>query len=147
MSSKEAVSKQTVEKIKEDVPNMSEEKTVQKAELEALIEKALSPLKVELTKANETIETYKAKELELTAATRLATLKATVKDEEKATSLAKSFANLTDEAFASTVETLKAIAVAGEAGEMFTEKGVDTELEEPAAKNYTREALEKQFAK
>jgi hypothetical protein len=148
MSSKEAVSKQkTVEQIKEDVPNMSDTETVQKAELETLIEKALSPLRVELTKANETIETYKAKELELTAATRLATLKAAVKDEEKATSLAKSFANLTDEDFASTVETLKAIAVAGDTGEMFKETGLDSEVEEPAAKNYTREALEKKFAK
>lgn len=149
MSSEGGVSKQNVEKTKEDVPNMSEvnKEVVQKSELEALIEKALSPLKTELTKANETIEAYKAKEKEQTAATRLATLKATVKDEDKAEKLFKSFEALTDEAFTSTVETLKAITAASEASEMFLEKGVDTDVEQPAAKaNATRAYLEKQYA-
>jgi len=149
MSSQEGVSKQNVEKTTEDVPNMSKENldVIQKSDLEALIEKAVSPLKAELTKANETIEAFKAKEKEQVAITRKAALIDAVKDEEKAEALFKSFESLTDEAFTSTVSTLKAMTVAGDAGEMFAEKGVDTEVEEPAAKsNSTRTLLEKQYA-
>lgn len=148
MSSFEGVSKQNVEKSAEDVKPMTVENQdmVQKSELEALIEKAVSPLKTELTKANETIEAYKAKEQEQVAITRKAALKDAVKDEEKAELLFKSFENLTEEAFTSTVETLKALTAAADAGEMFLEKGVDTEVEEPAAKaNATRTFLEKQY--
>jgi len=149
MSSQEGVSKQNVKQTKEDVTPMSTENldVVQKSDLEALIEKAVGPLKTELTKANETIEAFKAKEKEQVSATRKAALKDAVKDEEKAEVLFKSFANLTDEEFTSTVETLKAMTTAGDAGELFTEKGVDAGIEEPAAKaNATRTYLEKQYA-
>jgi hypothetical protein len=149
MSSQEGVSKQNVKQTKEDVTPMSTENldVVQKSDLEALIEKALSPLKTELTKANETIEAFQAKEKEQVSATRKAALKDAVKDEEKAEVLFKSFSNLTDEEFTSTVETLKAMTTAGDAGELFTEKGVDAGIEEPAAKaNATRTYLEKQYA-
>jgi hypothetical protein len=149
MSSQEGVSKQNVKQTKEDVTPMSTENldVVQKSDLEALIEKAVGPLKTELTKANETIEAFKAKEKEQVSATRKAALKDAVKDEEKAEVLFKSFSNLTDEEFTSTVETLKAMTTAGDAGELFTEKGVDAGIEEPAAKaNATRTYLEKQYA-
>jgi hypothetical protein len=148
--SKEDVSKQNVEKTKEDVTEMSEEnkEVIQKSELESLIEKAVAPLKADLEKANETIDAYKAKEQEHVAETRKAALKDAVKDEEKAADLFKSFEGMTDEAFTSAVETLKALTSAADEGEMFTEKGVDTETEAPAAKDdYTRKFLEKQFAK
>jgi len=148
MSSIEGVSKQNVEKSAEDVkPMIVENKDmIKKSELEALIEKAVSSLKTELTKANETIEAYQAKEREQVAVTRKAALKDAVKDEDKAELLFKSFEYLTDEAFTSTVETLKALTAAADAGEMFLEKGVDTEVEEPAAKaNATRTFLENQY--
>jgi hypothetical protein len=149
MSSQEGVSKQNVKQTKEDVTPMSKDNldVVQKSDLEALIEKAVGPLKTELTKANETIEAFQAKEKEQVAVTRKAALKDAVKDEEKAEVLFKSFSNLTDEEFTSTVETLKAMTTAGDAGEMFAEKGVDAGIEEPAAKaNATRTYLEKQYA-
>lgn len=148
--SQEGVSNQNVEQTNEDVTEMvdkTKEEVIQKSELESLIEKAVAPLKAELEKANETIEAYKAKEAKHVAETRKAALKDAVKDEEKAAELFKSFEDMSDEAFASTVATLKAMTAASDEGEMFTEKGVDTESEEPAARNYTREALEKQFAK
>lgn len=148
MKSQEGVSKQNVEKTKEDVTEMSEENKdmIQKSELESLIEKAVAPLKADLDKANKTIETYKAKEAERVAETRKAALKDAVKDEEKAAELYKSFETLSDEAFETTVATLKALTASADSGEMFTEKGVDTEVEQPAAKeSATMAALKKQL--
>lgn len=145
----EDVSKQNVENPKEDVTEMvdkTKEEVIQKSELESLIEKAVAPLKADLEKANETIEAYKAKEKEHVAETRKAALKDAVKDEEKAAELFKSFEGLSDEAFASTVETLKSMTAASDESEMFTEKGVDTEVETEAEVNHTRKFLEKQFA-
>ncbi|QDP60450.1 MAG: hypothetical protein GOVbin1096_78 [Prokaryotic dsDNA virus sp.] len=144
----EGVSKQNVNKTKEDVTPMDENKDmIQKSEVESLIEKAVSELKTDLQKANETIETYKAKEAERVAETRKALLKDAVKDEEKAEKLFKSFEGMSDESFAEAVDTLKAMSAAADAGEMFTEKGADAEQEEPAAKHSaTMELLRKQYA-
>lgn len=134
--SKEGVSNQNVEKTKEDVTKMSEsnQEMVQKSEVESMIEKAVSELKTNLEKANETIEAYKAKEKEAVAEARKAALKDAVKDDAKAESLYKSLAEVSDEAFDETVSTLKSLTQASDASEMFKEKGVDTEVEEPAAK-------------
>lgn len=142
------VSKQNVEKTKEDVTEMSEENKdmIQKSEVESMIEKALAPMKEKLEKANETIAAYKEKEAEAVAEARKAALKDAVKDEEKAAELFKSFEGMTDEAFETTVATLKALTASADAGELFTEKGVDTEVEEPAAKSSaTRKFLEKEY--
>lgn len=134
--SKEGVSNQNVEKTKEDVTTMSEsnQEMVQKSEVESMIEKAVGELKTQLEKANETIEAYKAREKEAVAEARKAALKDAVKDEAKAESLYKSLAEVSDEAFDETVSTLKSLTEASDASEMFTEKGVDAEQEEPAAK-------------
>lgn len=135
--SKEDVSNQNVENPKEDVTKMSKEdnqEMIQKSEVESMIEKAVGELKTKLEKANETIESYKAKEQEAVATARKAALKDAVKDEAKAETLYKSLAEVSDEAFDETVATLKSLTQASDESEMFTEKGVDTEVEEPAAK-------------
>lgn len=147
--SQEGVSKQNVEKTKEDVTLMSDENKdmIQKSEVESMIEKAVGELKTQLEKANETIEAYKAKEKEQVAETRKAALKDAVKDDEKAAELFKSFESLSDEAFETTVATLKALTASADSSEMFVEKGVDTEVEQPAAKeSVTAALLKKQFA-
>lgn len=134
--SKEGVSNQNVEKTKEDVKKMSEDTQdmIQKSEVESLIEKAVGELKTQLEKASETIEAYKAKEKESVALARQDALKDAVKDVAKAESLYKSLSEVSDEAFAETVATLKSLTQASDASEMFTEKGVDSDVEEPAAK-------------
>jgi hypothetical protein len=139
------------EKPKEDLTKMSEKTTdmIQKADLESHIEKAVAPLRVELTKANEDLEAYKAREKEQKAGTRKAALEDAVKDVEKAEVLFKSFEDLSDESFSSTIETLKAMNTATEASEMFVEKGADAEGEDVTSDQgkATRDFLESRFPK
>ena len=147
--STEGVSNQNVEKTKEDVTTMSEDNkdVIQKSEVESLIEKAVGELKTDLQKAQETIEAYKAKENEARIEARKQALKEAVKDEEKAEALFKSLESVDDEAFTSAVQTLKSMVTASDEGEMFTEKGVDTEQEEPAAKeSATMKFLKSKYA-
>lgn len=136
----EGVSNQNVEKTKEDVTEMSEETkdVVQKSEVQDMIakavEKAVGELNTKLEKAQETIQSYEAKEAEARTEARKQVLKDAVKDEEKAEKLFKSFDSLDDESFTEAVQTLKSLTSAVEEGEMFAEKGVDTEQEKPAAR-------------
>lgn len=148
MSSKEDVSKQNVEKTKEDVTQMSEENKdmIQKSEVESMIEKAVGELKTKLEKAQETITSYEQKEKEQVTEARKAALKDAVKDDEKVATLMKSFAELSEEDFNNSVETLKALTKASDEGELFVEKGVDTEVEQPAAQSATAAYLAKKYA-
>jgi len=144
----EGVSNQNVEKTKEDVTKMSEENKdmIQKSEVESLIEKAVGELKTELQKAQDTIESYKAKEQEAVMAARKSALKEAVKNEEQAEVLFKSFEGVSDEAFKEAITALKSLSSAADEGEMFAEKGVDAEQKEPAAKETaTAEFLKKKY--
>ena len=131
---------------KEDVTKMSED-MIQKSEVETMIEKAVGELKTDLAKAQEQIEAHKAKEQEAQVEARKGALKDAVKDEEKAESLFKSLEGVSDEAFTNAVQALKSLVAASEESEMFTEKGVDAEQKEPAAKDSATAAyLKKKYS-
>lgn len=94
---------------------------------------ALDAAKVELQKALEAVEVFKAEKREAILKGRKAEVLAAVKDEAKAEVLFKALSLIEDEAeFKVVVKTLADMTVGFETGELFKEKGVQVEDVAPA---------------
>lgn len=146
------VSKQNVENTKEDVTEMSDKpEMIAKSEMELAVAKAvkeaLETKDAELQKALDAVKSYKEKEEEQIAKARKESLKDAVKDEAKAEDLFKSLSAVSEEDFNTVVETLKGLTKASDEGDLFVEKGVDTESEQKTSVDVTSEILKKQYAK
>lgn len=94
---------------------------------------ALDAAKVELQKALEAVEVFKAEKREAILKGRKAEVLAAVKDEAKTEILFKGLSLIEDEAeFKAVVKTLADMTAAVETGELFKEKGVQVEDVAPA---------------
>lgn len=110
------------------------------------VEKALNDQKVELQKALEALELFKAKEKEAVAKARKADILAAVDVEETAEKLFKAVGDLAPEAFADVVEVLKGLNTKVETSAFFVEKGTKAEGEK-VAKSALRTAIENKHNK
>lgn len=96
---------------------------VEKSKYEDIL-KASNDLQVELTKAKELITQFQEEKKQAIVKARKAELVAAVEAEDVAETLFKAVGELADEAFASVVEVVKALAGKEVADPMFIEKGV-----------------------
>lgn len=120
------------------------EKSMDENKVEMVEKSQLDSLLVELTKAKEAIDAFKAKEKEQIAKARKALIVDAVKDEAKAEVLFKSLESVSDEQFNATVETLKSITSAVEKSALFEEKGAAVETSEPVKESGVMKALKAQ---
>lgn len=150
--SKETISP-SVEINKKEEDSMSE--FVTKAALEAAIEKAVQDAvkekDVQLAKALEEIESFKAEKAEGVAKSRKAAIASVEKDEAQAEELFKSLEALPDEAFESVIKALQKKEEKVEQSDLLKEvggKGREVKHEEPnTQENLTAKLLKAQFEK
>ena len=132
---------------KEDkpMPDSAKPELIEKAQLDE-IQKSYNSALEELKKANEAIETYKAKELEAVAKARKDTLFGAIEAEAEAKKLLKAVGDLPEDSFQAVVEVVKALATKVDASALFVEQGSPTEGEQ-VQKSALRAQIEKQLAK
>lgn len=110
-----------------------------------MVEKAqLDSLVVELQKAKETIDAFKAEKAEAVAKARKQALVDAVKDEAKADVLFKSLSQSSDEEFNQVVKTLGELSSVVEKSALFEEKGAAVETQEPVKESGVMKALKSQ---
>lgn len=108
----------------------------------------LAKQKVDLEKALEAIATLQAEKQETIMKSKIARIAEVVKDEAKATIVAKAALALAEDDFTALIGVFKDLGAQATAGDMFVEKGVTVETTKPAAVAGDRvaELLKAQFA-
>jgi hypothetical protein len=112
------------------------------------IKKANDTIKVELAKALEELNVFKAEKQEMIRKSRFDKLKAAVKDEAKAESLFKALSLLESDAeFDASVEVLAGMQAIVEKSEMFKETGATVDVEDtPVAESQVSKVLKAKYA-
>jgi hypothetical protein len=112
------------------------------------IKKASEATKVELAKALEELNVFKAEKLEMIRKSRFAKLEAAVKDKDKAESLFKALSLLESDAeFDASVEVLAGMQAIVEKSELFKETGATVDVEDtPAAESQVSKVLKAKYA-